>query len=269
MKRFTLVELLIVIAIIAILAAMLLPALNRARIAARRILCVGNLKQCGFIATLYTQDNNGYGPLPTAGPAYKLASNSSSGRTTVINWYGILLLSGYIPNPGLTFYDDSFGMSRSKKGLELVSCPELGKPIDLSYDIYGMINPGQDTCRKYFWYGGTVGMGAFYGIIPRKILKPSEFGWIMDSWKDYSGKKRQFARIDMANNSWDPSGTTNNGQGGAFAMYHAGFGNMVMLDGSVSTWGHQGFVNRLTTGMSDENQFKKLVFVVRPEITNR
>ena len=42
-KRFTLIELLIVIAIIAILAALLLPALNKARNRARSIACTNNL----------------------------------------------------------------------------------------------------------------------------------------------------------------------------------------------------------------------------------
>lgn len=58
-KAFTLVELLVVIAVIAILAALLLPALVRARDQARRISCVSNLRQISTASMLYMADYNG------------------------------------------------------------------------------------------------------------------------------------------------------------------------------------------------------------------
>ena len=59
-RDFTLIELLIVIAMIAVLASMLLPALNKARGRAEAIKCISNLKQCHMSEWFYSETYDGY-----------------------------------------------------------------------------------------------------------------------------------------------------------------------------------------------------------------
>jgi prepilin-type processing-associated H-X9-DG protein/prepilin-type N-terminal cleavage/methylation domain-containing protein len=66
-RAFTLVELLVVIGIIALLIAVFLPVLIKARRAGEWTLCSSNLKQIGAAIILYTNDNKGYGPRVASG----------------------------------------------------------------------------------------------------------------------------------------------------------------------------------------------------------
>jgi len=66
-EAFTLIELLMVIAIVALLMAILLPALNKVKKQTREVICRSNLKQWGMVLALYVDENEGRLPILDGG----------------------------------------------------------------------------------------------------------------------------------------------------------------------------------------------------------
>lgn len=77
-KRFTLTELLIVIAVIAILAALLMPSLRQALEMSRRVECANKLKQMYLLSAQYLEDNHYQVPFPAWTWSYKIQTYDSS-----------------------------------------------------------------------------------------------------------------------------------------------------------------------------------------------
>ncbi len=87
---FTLVELLIVIAIVAVLTAVAIPVARNSSILAQRVVTISKLRQVGALAVTYTTDNNGI--LPDEGG--EGVQSFSAMRTKPDAWYNALPLLG-------------------------------------------------------------------------------------------------------------------------------------------------------------------------------
>ena len=85
LKAFTLMELLVVIAVIAILASLLLPAFSRGKEAARSISCISNLHQIGIGLQLYVSDNGNRLPVMSDWSAAQSADTNAPFMNRVLS----------------------------------------------------------------------------------------------------------------------------------------------------------------------------------------
>jgi len=135
---FTLVEMLVVIAIIAILAAILLPVLARSKLKATQANCLGNLHQLGLAWPMYCGDNldklpnltpnggnnaGGYWTIDSGGALLSGNLNATACESDVVNCLRTnSLFSNYAPNPAVNHcpgdfrYNNPVGSSATAKG---------------------------------------------------------------------------------------------------------------------------------------------------------
>lgn len=179
--QFTLVEMLVVIAIIGILASLLMPALHGALGSSRQAACSNNLRQMGIWGFQYSDEWNGI--LPHNGNYWV---GDFRGYNTISNGYWIS------KNPS---------WQSTAKGGTVLHCPQASASVQ-PYTTDTWDNPA---------YSNTYGINRFVGernhdsvniVPPRTRLLSSKKFWFADGGGTFqaNGKFRHFYMIDL--NSW-------------------------------------------------------------------